>query len=181
MPYRPLANQTAWITGSSRGLGRVMAEELCRLGAKVAVHGTRPDSPKTFGEGESMAHLAADIARECGGETIPVWGDVTNPADMARVAYPLLAPFTPFLRTRYDNLKKIPEVALPLLLFHGRRDQVVPFAQGEALFRAAREPKTFVALERSGHADGFLVESELYGEAWKSFLRALAPAGKREG
>jgi 3-oxoacyl-[acyl-carrier protein] reductase len=63
-----------------------MAEELCRLGAKVAVHGTRPNSPKTFGEGESMAQLAAEIARQCGGETMPVWGDVTSPADMARVA-----------------------------------------------------------------------------------------------
>jgi 3-oxoacyl-[acyl-carrier protein] reductase len=63
-----------------------MAEELCRLGAKVAVHGTRPDSPKTFGEGESMAQLAADIARDCGSETMPVWGDVTNADDMARVA-----------------------------------------------------------------------------------------------
>jgi 3-oxoacyl-[acyl-carrier protein] reductase len=83
---RPLTNQVAWITGSSRGLGRVMAEELCRLGAKVAVHGTRPDSPKTFGEGESMAQLAAEIARQCGGEAMPVWGDVTSPADMARVA-----------------------------------------------------------------------------------------------
>ena len=36
----PLAGQTAWITGSSRGLGRVMAEELVRLGANVAIHGS---------------------------------------------------------------------------------------------------------------------------------------------
>ena len=32
-----------------------MAEELVRLGANVAVHGTRQDSPKTFGL--SLIHI----------------------------------------------------------------------------------------------------------------------------
>lgn len=75
---RPLVGQTAWVTGSSRGLGRVMAEELCRLGARVAVHGTRSDSPSTFAEGSTMDQLAADIARDSDGETMAVWGDVTD-------------------------------------------------------------------------------------------------------
>lgn len=86
MNAQPLAGQTAWVTGSSRGLGRVMAEDLCGLGARVAVHGTRPDSPRTFGEGASMQQLAADITNTCGGETMPVWGDVTNEVDVRRVA-----------------------------------------------------------------------------------------------
>ncbi|MBX3439766.1 MAG: SDR family oxidoreductase, partial [Planctomycetaceae bacterium] len=83
--HRPLANQAALITGSSRGLGRTMAEELCRLGARVAIHGTRPDSPRTFGEGESMQQVADDVARVCGGETMAVWGDVTREEDAQRV------------------------------------------------------------------------------------------------
>lgn len=86
LPDRPVV----WITGSSRGLGRVMAEELCRRGGRVAVHGTREDSPKTFGEGASMPQLAADIAAacggECGGETMAVWGDVTDEREVRRVA-----------------------------------------------------------------------------------------------
>ena len=82
---KPLSDQVALITGSSRGLGRPMAEELCRLGAKVAVHGTRPDSPKTFGEGESMQRLADDIAASCDGETLAVWGDVTNEDEVERI------------------------------------------------------------------------------------------------
>ncbi|MBW3538965.1 MAG: SDR family oxidoreductase [Planctomycetes bacterium] len=82
----PLAGQNAWITGSSRGLGRVMAEELCRLGANVAVHGTRPDSPRTFGEGESMEQLARDVAAAGTGEVMPVWGDVTQEGEVRRIA-----------------------------------------------------------------------------------------------
>ena len=44
---RPLAGKVAWVTGSSRGLGRVMAARLCSMGARVAIHGTRFDSPKS--------------------------------------------------------------------------------------------------------------------------------------
>ena len=44
-----LSGQAAWVTGSSRGLGRVMAATLCKMGARVAIHGTRPDSPRSFG------------------------------------------------------------------------------------------------------------------------------------
>jgi NAD(P)-dependent dehydrogenase (short-subunit alcohol dehydrogenase family) len=46
---QPLAGQVAWVTGSSRGLGRASATRLCRLGAAVAVHGTRPDSVTNAG------------------------------------------------------------------------------------------------------------------------------------
>ncbi len=83
---KPLAGQNAWVTGSSRGLGRVMAEELCRLGARVAVHGTRPDSPRTFNEGESMQQVADDIAAACDGETLAVHGDLTLPEEVRRNA-----------------------------------------------------------------------------------------------
>lgn len=83
---KSLAGQVAWITGSSRGLGRVMAEKLCALGASVAVHGTRFDSPKTFNEGESMQQVAGDIARAAGGTTMPIWGDVTSENEVKRMA-----------------------------------------------------------------------------------------------
>src|SRR5262245_59036060 len=83
---KPLAGQVAWVTGSSRGLGRVMATELCRLGAQVALHGTRPDSPQSFGEGESMDQVARDVAAEAGGVAVPVWGDVMDEGEVRRMA-----------------------------------------------------------------------------------------------
>jgi 3-oxoacyl-[acyl-carrier protein] reductase len=83
---KPLAGQVVWVTGSSRGLGRVMATKLCQLGAAVAVHGTRFDSPRSFGEGESMEQVARDVAAEAGGTALPVWGDVTDEAEVKRMA-----------------------------------------------------------------------------------------------
>jgi 3-oxoacyl-[acyl-carrier protein] reductase len=83
---KPLAGRVAWVTGSSRGLGRVMAAKLCGLGARVAIHGTRFDSPRSFGEGESMEQVARDVAAEAVGDVMPVWGDVTDEAEVKRMA-----------------------------------------------------------------------------------------------
>jgi len=82
----PLQGKIAWITGSSRGLGRVMAEELGQMGARVAVHGTRENSPQTFGEGDTMQQLADDLADKFEGECLGVWGDVTQELEIQRVA-----------------------------------------------------------------------------------------------
>jgi 3-oxoacyl-[acyl-carrier protein] reductase len=83
---QPLLGRVAWVSGSSRGLGRVIATRLCALGAQVAVHGTRPDSPRSFGEGQTMEQVARDVAADAGGETMPVWGDVTDEGAVQQMA-----------------------------------------------------------------------------------------------
>jgi len=83
---RPLAGKVAWVTGSSRGLGRVTAARLCALGARVAVHGTRFDSPRSFNEGDTMEQVARDVAAKANGETLGVWGDVTDEGQVRRLA-----------------------------------------------------------------------------------------------
>lgn len=80
---RPLDGQIAWITGSSRGLGRVMARHLGCLGATVVVHGTTPTSARAFGEAESLDHVAADVARETGSRVLAVAADLTRPTEVA--------------------------------------------------------------------------------------------------
>jgi len=49
---------------------------------------------------------------------------------------------------------------------------VVPFAHGRALFEAAPEPKTFVALRGSRHYELEAAWSE-YWSAWRRFLALL--------
>src|SRR5690349_13743182 len=83
---RPLAGQVAWVTGSSRGLGRVIAARLCALGARVAVHGTRFDSPRSFNEGDTMEQVARDVAAEANGEALALWGDVTDEGEVRQLA-----------------------------------------------------------------------------------------------
>jgi 3-oxoacyl-[acyl-carrier protein] reductase len=83
---QPLAGKIAWVTGSSRGIGKVVATHLASLGAAVAVHGTTPTSARAFGEGESLQAVADSIAAATGAETLPVFGDLTQEGDVHRIA-----------------------------------------------------------------------------------------------
>ena len=82
MNEKPLEGRTAWVTGSSRGIGRVIAAHLASLGARVAVHGTTPTSTRAFGEAESLDAVAQAIADEHGTEVVPVWADLTVEAEV---------------------------------------------------------------------------------------------------
>jgi 3-oxoacyl-[acyl-carrier protein] reductase len=75
----PLAGQVVWVTGSSRGLGRVMAEHLGGLGADVVVHGTTETSARAFGEGESLGQVAREVAARTGRRVLAVPADLTRP------------------------------------------------------------------------------------------------------
>ena len=78
MTNKPLDNKIAWVTGSSRGIGRVVAGHLASLGAQVVMHGTSPTSTRAFGEGDSLEGVAQATAQEYGGDIYPVWGDLTD-------------------------------------------------------------------------------------------------------
>jgi len=90
---KTLLSKTAWVTGSSRGIGRVVAEHLASLGARVAIHGTTPTSTRQLGEGESLAAEADKIARAQGVDVLPVHGDLTEPEAVARIVQEIHAAF----------------------------------------------------------------------------------------
>ena len=73
-----LDDTVAWVTGSSRGIGRVVAAHLSSLGANVAIHGTTPTSTRAFDEAESLDAVAQEIAAETGGDVLAVHGDLTD-------------------------------------------------------------------------------------------------------
>ena len=75
-----LTGKVAWVTGSSRGIGRVVANHLAELGASVAVHGTTPTSTRAFNEATSLAWVANEIADQTGSKVFAVHGDLTDPA-----------------------------------------------------------------------------------------------------
>ena len=83
MSEQRLAGKVAWVTGSSRGIGRVVADHLAGLGAKVAIHGTTPTSTRAFDEAESLAAVAAEIGNAHGAEVLAVHGDLADPAVVA--------------------------------------------------------------------------------------------------
>ena len=126
--------------------------------------------------GESLgAAVALQLALEVKARGLVLESPFASIPEMARAVYPFL-PLWPFVRTRYDNLRKAPGLRLPLLVLHGDRDEVVPFAQGRRVFEAAPEPKSFHAIAGAGHNDTYLVGGEAYWRALVGFLHSLAPA-----
>ncbi|QVL33306.1 alpha/beta hydrolase [Telmatocola sphagniphila] len=79
----------------------------------------------------------------------------------AKNLYPMLPTFT-LMSNRFDNLGKIGQLHVPVILFSGTRDQLVPFQHGQELFEAANNPKKFVALVGSRHND--LIPDLFYAE-----------------
>ena len=92
--------------------------------------------------------------------------------DLGAQIYPWL-PVRLLARITYDNLGRIAKVDAPVLIAHSRDDDVIPFAHGEALFAAAREPKQMLVLA-GGHNDGFLFTRDAWIAAVGAFLDRIA-------
>ena len=73
-----LEGKVAWVTGSSRGIGRVVAAHLAGLGAKVVVHGTTATSARALGEADSLQAVADEIAQDTGAEVLAAPADLTS-------------------------------------------------------------------------------------------------------
>lgn len=80
-----LEGKVAWITGSSRGIGRVVAAHLASRGARVVVHGTSPTSTRAFDEADSLQAVADAISAETGADALAVHGDLAEPAAVERI------------------------------------------------------------------------------------------------
>ena len=82
MTEKNLAGKVAWVTGSSRGIGREIAAHLAHCGAKVVVHGASAKPAQILGGGEDLATIASEIARTHGVETLHVCGDLSKEASV---------------------------------------------------------------------------------------------------
>ena len=88
-----LQDQVALVTGSSRGIGRVIAYHLASLRASVAVHGTTPHSARAFNEAESLEAVASAIAQDTGSQVVAVHGDLTDEQSVKRLVGEIRARF----------------------------------------------------------------------------------------
>lgn len=98
----------------------------------------------------------------------------TSARAMARRHYPFVPPA--LVRVGYDSLSRVRRLACPKLFLHGPADTIVPFEMGEALFRAAPEPKRFATLV-GDHNSGGILESPEACRKLAEFLDAVLGVG----
>jgi hypothetical protein len=108
--------------------------------------------------------------RPCGGLILEA-PFLSAPRVVTRVR---LLPIDPF-----PNLKHIGAVKCRVLMIHGTGDSIIPYSQGQALFKLANEPKRFVTVDDGDHNS--LVDDmgfDNYYELIKSFVDGACASEK---
>jgi fermentation-respiration switch protein FrsA (DUF1100 family) len=93
------------------------------------------------------------------------------------------APFTSAFRVltrvrllpwdKFKNDREIQEVHVPVLIIHGKNDNVIPIWHGKKVFDRANEPKQFLAIDGAGHNDVIFVAGKRYFDALQRFAANL--------
>lgn len=85
----------------------------------------------------------------------------TSLRDVARQVYPGLIFATGLMLSHWDSLAAAPHLRSPLLIIHGARDQLVPVAQGRAVFEAAGSmDKLFHEVPAAAHVNVWTVGAQ---------------------
>ncbi len=92
---------------------------------------------------------ATEMAREFAPAALVLLAPFTSLPDAAGMAVPFV-PSTWLVQDRFDNLAKVPNLKMPVLILHGTADSVVPFVLGQRLAKAA-PGATFRAVPGAGH------------------------------
>ena len=105
--------------------------------------------------GESLGTgVAVEIGQSNKFNSIILESPYTSMVKAAKIYYPYL-PVKFLLKDKYDSEKKIKNIKTPILIMHGKKDNIVPFHMGKKLFETANEPKKFLQIEEDDHMLSF--------------------------
>ena len=113
--------------------------------------------------------VAAKLATEVEAKAVILEAPYTAIEDVAAERYPWV-PVSWLLEHTFRTRDFIGRVRMPLMIVHGDRDTVIPYAHAKRLFRLAPDPKTLVTIPGGDHST--LVRDGLYKKIWP-FLKGL--------
>ena len=138
--------------------------------------GVSPDDIILYGELLGTG-VAIEVAAEKKVAGVILDSPFTSIVERAAQLYPWL-PVSLLLQDRYDSIRRIRDVHVPIFILHGEADDIVPVDMGRRLFQAANEPKEIQTLPGAGHADHYKFGSFEIINRWIDRLRA-APLSLR--
>ena len=133
--------------------------------------GISPNQIIIYGEslGTGVATPVA-VARDIAGLVLEA--PFTGAVDVAEERYPYL-PIRPFMHDKWETIRVINRINVPLLIIHGAKDKVIPVRHGKTLFAAASHPKDILIIEDAGHTRLFRLG------AWTRVKDFINTHGKR--
>ena len=124
--------------------------------------------------GQSLGGAVASwLAEQVAPGALILESTFTSALDMGAKMFPYL-PVKLFCTFKYDSLSRIGKIRCPVIVAHGRSDDMIPFEYGRRLFMAANEPKLFVELIGDHNSSGVEFDSS-YRTAIKEFLKKYMP------
>jgi len=101
--------------------------------------------------GESLGTgVAVEIAQSRKFAGIILESPFTSMIDAGKDKYPYL-PVKFLLKDKYESDKKIKNIKSPILIMHGKVDNIVPFYMGKKMYELANQPKHFYFSEYDDH------------------------------
>lgn len=93
-------------------------------------------------------------------------------------AFQVVLPF-PLPGDHFPNARRLSRVKTPLLLFHGKKDRIIPFRNGRKVYEmSAGTPKRFVPVEGAGHNNIIDTLGEAYWQILGEFTGLPASPGR---
>ena len=74
----------------------------------------------------------------------------TSLGDIGQKKYPIY-PVKYLTLDKFDNLSKIERMLSPLLIIHGKKDEIIPYNHSLELFQKAKKPKKHVCVDEAMH------------------------------
>ena len=132
-----------------------------------------PDSIVLFGKSLGGA-IAAWLAANENPALLVLASAFTSVPDLAAKMYPFL-PVRLLSRFEYNTIDYLRDVTCPVFVTHSTQDEIVPFAHGQALYKAAPDPKQFLELQ-GGHNDGLIYTRDSWVRVLSQFIGQYVPA-----
>ena len=120
--------------------------------------------------GESLGTgIATEIAQNKNFAGVILESPFTSMIDAGKDKYPYL-PVRLLLKDKYESDKKIKNIKSPVLIMHGKVDNIVPFHMGKKMYELANKPKYYYFSEYDDH---MMEYNEKLLKALKDFVNSL--------
>ena len=133
-----------------------------------------PNKIITYGHslGGAIAIELATKHPEMGG--LITEGTFTSIKSMAKHSYPLdIFPLELLITQRFDSINKIELLQVPLLMFHGTEDEIIPISMAKELYAAAPQPKQLAIVPNANHSNLDLVGDRQYLLSLRQFINSI--------